>query len=109
MPKIINIDKIEDNMVLAEPVINKYKQTLIPSGAILFQRHKLLLKTWNIQTVRIKKDEMEKENDLNADLKQLSEQMLTSKMLWMPRIPVEWDLFNIGVLNTAKSISKNKT
>ncbi|MFW5662598.1 MAG: hypothetical protein ACOCZW_02640, partial [Bacteroidota bacterium] len=61
MSKLIDIKNVEDGMILAEPVVNNFGQTLLSPGTELLSSHIRILKTWNIISIRVKGDKDEEE------------------------------------------------
>lgn len=108
MPKVIAVDQLTDGMILAEPLMNNFGQTLIPAGTKLFQRHSRILRTWNIRTIAIKSDESEEEREISVELMEISRDKLQKKMKWEPRNKIETDLFNMGLLHLARKLSTKK-
>lgn len=104
MAKIVSIADIENGMIVAEPVINKFGQTLAPAGATLTEKHKTILRTWNIQSVVIKSDDQEEEVEISEELRSMAIEKLNTKMLWEPRNAIENNLFKIGINQMALSI-----
>ncbi|MCE5305265.1 hypothetical protein LLG34_06160 [bacterium] len=104
MQHIIQIDKVEDGMVLAEPVLNQFSQVLLPSGTILSEFHVNILKKWNINFVFIDVQESEDNPDIPQELIDSCKELITSKLLWSPTLGIEIDLINI----TAKICAQNK-
>lgn len=108
MSNIVPIDEINDGMVVAEPIVNSFGQTLIPSGATLKDSHKKLLKTWNIQTIAIQGDGQEEAVELTEEIKQLALEKLSKRLSWKPANPYEKDIFQLGILCSADTIMKQK-
>ena len=104
MAQTILIENIEEGMIIAEPILNKFGQTLVPSGATLTDNHKVILKTWNIKAVTIKSDENEEVVEISDELRELALEKLKPKILWEPRNAIENNLLQIGILHTAKRI-----
>lgn len=100
MAKIINIEDIAENMILAEPVVNKFGQTLISSGTQLTERHKSTLKTWNIKVLMVKSN-AEDEVSVSEEMLAHARERITSKMDWTPQNPLEEDLLNAATLFVA--------
>lgn len=102
MGKIITIDEIHEGMILDEPVLNSFGQTLLNKGASLSHRHKIVFQTWNIKTLKIKSDEDETEHEFSQEQLELSEKNLKIKLKWQPRILVEKDLYNTAIILFAR-------
>lgn len=54
MARVISCDEIEQGMILAQPILNKFGQILLPANVELQKKHSQLLKTWGITSVTIK-------------------------------------------------------
>jgi hypothetical protein len=96
--KSVNLNELEPGSILAEPVLNSFGQTLIAGGAEINQKHISILKTWNIQSVKIKTDsneEIEKYSDMQL---QLALEKLMQHIKWQPRNRNEEDLLKLGTL-----------
>ena len=109
MAKIINVEDAKDGMVCVEPVLNRYGQTLLSAGVTLNHNHILILKTWNIRTIRVKTDAEEPEVEISSELKRMVQSQLLKKMSWTPRLPIEFDLLRAGVILGAKQQLKKKS
>lgn len=109
MGNIITIGQIKDGMVTAEPVLNSFGFTLIPAGTVLGDRHKRILKTWNVFTVSIKGDDYEEELEISEELKSIAIERLAKRMKWTPRNVFEINLYQTAILRAAKlSLKKSK-
>lgn len=108
MPRILKVDEICDDMVLAEPVVNRQGQLLCASGTVLEERHKKIFKIWGIPSVSVKTDEEEKEQVIpEIYLNQASEE-LYSKIDWEVSNDLEREILEIAVNRRAKSIFESK-
>ena len=108
MPLSVKIDDLREGMVLAEPVVNKYGQTLIPSGAELSSKHVNLLRTWNIFHVSVKSDNEENVNEISEELRQLAKERLDKKTDWKPRNLSEKNILELAILSIGKQIAGEK-
>jgi hypothetical protein len=109
MANYIQIDQIDDGMVLAEPIVNSYGQSLLGAGTKLSQTHVRLLKTWNIRVVCVKSSDGEEEVQLSDEQKVIAEREIVKRMSWLPRNEIEKDLFKMGVMQTAFILSKKSS
>jgi hypothetical protein len=94
MSVLVNLNELEEGMILAEPVLNNYGQTLLNSGVKLNSNHKKILKTWNINSLHIKSNNPELNEEISDELKIIAENSLKSRMIWTPELAIEIDLFN---------------
>lgn len=53
MIKVLNIDELEMGQIVAEPVRNKFRQVIVSQGSHITSSHKEILKTWNIENIRV--------------------------------------------------------
>lgn len=108
MAKIVFTEQIKEGMVLSEPLLNNFGQTLMPSGTKLTERHKRILKTWNIMQVSIKSDNEEEEIEISAGLLNIAKERLATRVLWEPRTSQEEDMLRMATIHMARQISKEK-
>lgn len=109
MPNVITIDAVEEGMILVEPIVNSFGQTLINSGVELKDNHIRVLKTWNIKSVTVKEDENEEEVEITKEMILLAQKKLADRVLWNPRNEEEKDMYKAVVMHFAKNLySKNK-
>lgn len=107
MPRVITYDKITEGMVLAEPIINNYGQTLLPAGVELKASHIRILKTWNIRLVKVKGDNTEAlEYQISPEMISNAQDILSKRMTWKPRNAAEMDMFKCGVIYLANIMTK---
>lgn len=108
MGKIITIDEIQEGMILDEPVLNSFGQTLLNKGASLSQKHKIVFQTWNIKSLKIKSDEEDSENEFSPEQLELSEKNLKIRLNWQPRNLVEKDLYNSAIILFARHLFRDQ-
>jgi hypothetical protein len=103
MAKIISCDEIEQGMILAQPILNKFGQILLPANVELQKKHSQLLKTWGITTVTIKGGgDEDKEIEISEEMRALIEDTLKQKILWQPMNSFEKELYQLAFLSEAK-------
>ena len=106
MPKTITIDEIEEGMEVHSEVTNKFGQVLIGSGAILNEKHKKILKTWNIAQVEIKSDDQEEAQSFSEEALSAAREFIATKIKWEPRNKFEEELISIAVISAAIWLKK---
>ena len=106
MSRFINIEDLEEEMALAEPIVNNFGQVLLPSGVIIKDSHKKILRTWNIRIVAIKGEDDSLTDDFSDELKKLAMEKLEKRMLWQPRNNIEIDLINVAVTQSCRLMTK---
>lgn len=105
---IITVEQIKDGMITAEPVINNFGFTLIPAGTALMEKHKKVLKTWNVFTVSIKTDDVDENEEISEELKALAIERLSKRMKWSPRNNLEINLYHTAIIRAAKLCLKQQ-
>ena len=107
MNKAYTLETITEGMEIGEPILNKFGQTLLPSGIKISARHINLLKTWNIDKVFV----VDEDSDENSENKQLSEETkayIEKQMLlrfdWKPENEFEEDIYQLAYISIAKDI-----
>jgi hypothetical protein len=85
---IIEIDKISDGMVLADDILNSIGQIVLPAGVVLAEKHKIALKRFKINSVKIIGDDKE----IDQESIDKAKNTVLSIMDWKPRNPQEKDL-----------------
>ena len=108
MAKYIPVDDITPNMVLAEPILNNFGQTLMGAGLVLEDKHKRILKTWNIRSIAIKQSEADQEQVIPDEVKQLAKERIMHRIKWEPRNALEKNLIQMAVIYYSKKILQNK-
>ncbi len=99
MSKVISIDELNEEMILAESVVNSFGQTLLNAGVCLEFRHKKLLKTWNIKFIKIIDDNEEiNKNCINPEHIKIASEFINSRITWQATLPIEFDLINTAIL-----------
>ncbi|MBX3042343.1 MAG: hypothetical protein KIT33_00115 [Candidatus Kapabacteria bacterium] len=107
MPINLSLDVLEPGLILAEPVVNTMGQTLINSGVEITSRHIGILKTWNIQFVRVLSDDGDEATELSEDQIILARAELAKILTWKPRNDAEKDLFELGVISLAHQFDRS--
>lgn len=106
MPRIISIDELEEGMVLQNSITNSYGQVLVNAGVTLEERHKKILKTWNISTIVIKADDMIENEEISEEIYAQAKEELRSRMKWEPRNKYEEDFIELGIYAKARKIQR---
>lgn len=104
MPKTLAIDNVEPESILAEPVTNSLGQTLINTGIALTAKHINLLRTWNIQLVKIIDDSEDEAIEINEEQISKARIELSKHLKWTPRNDAEADLIELGVITLAHKL-----
>lgn len=102
--RIIPIEKIEDGMILADPILNQFSQILIPAGTVLSDFHKKILIRWNINFVNIYSSEEDLEIDIDDKVLQEATNYVLNKILWTPSNDLENDIVFVASKHIAKKI-----
>ena len=92
------IDAVEPGLILAEPVLNQFGQTLLPRGVELQERHLKILKTWGCKTVRVKEDGFsEKEAEVSPEEMERALTRVNWRIKWEPTTSLEKEIFRLAV------------
>jgi len=96
--KEIPFNKIEVGMELTSDVVNKYNKVLINANTRIEQRHKFLLKTWGIKSVKVQfEDNSETGMIITEEQKAQALIELKKRMQWEPRNEIESELVEIAI------------
>lgn len=99
MKKSIHINDLEEGMVLAEAVKNKFNQVLCPANIVTEAKHIKLFKTWGIQSLTVFEliINQDTEGSETAMPKQeTNQQEFLFYLGWEPRNSFELDLFEMA-------------
>ncbi len=102
--RIIPIEKIEDGMILADPILNQFSQILIPAGTVLSDFHKKILVRWNISFVNIYSNEDDVDIEIDDDIILEATNYILNKLLWTPSNEFENDMVFVASKHIAKKI-----
>lgn len=95
--KEISIDKIEIGMEISSNVVNKYKQVLIRANERFEEKHRFILKTWGIQTVKVIIDDEVDQDEISEEKKEKAWNILSRRMNWKARNENEKELIKIAI------------
>jgi hypothetical protein len=98
MPKLIIIEEIEEDMVLASPVRNKMGQILLGADMLLQEKHKKILKTWGIEYISIKNDgNNEWDTEYSFDQVDDAKILLFERLSWTPGNSYDKEIYDIAL------------
>lgn len=98
MIRTIYIEDIENGQVVAEPVRNKFSQVILTKGSELDNSHKEVLKTWNIEKIKIlTAGAHEKEDKISPDILEEAVESVKSRYSWEPDNDWEKDMLAAGI------------
>jgi hypothetical protein len=96
---------VEPGLILAEPVLNQFGQTLLPRGVELQPRHLQVLKTWGCKTIKVHKEEFpEKEADVNSEVLDRALARVNWRLKWEPTTNLEKEIFQLAVNRVIQKI-----
>jgi len=98
MAKKINLEDIKIGMIIEDPVVNNFGQTLLPSGLSLSPNHVKLLKAWKVENITIR-DDIDDEFEISDEMRGIAIEYINSKMNWQPRNNYETDLYEMAITN----------
>lgn len=88
----------EPGMILAEPVLNQFGQTLLPQGVELQARHLKVLKTWGVKPLGSKEDGFsEKEPEVSPEIMDRALARVNWRLKWEPTTGLEKEIFQLAV------------
>lgn len=108
MAEFVQLSNIEEGMIVAEPVLNNFGQTLLPSDVTIEKRHIKILKTWNISGIVAKGDESEEEFELSEELVKKALKHIRKRMHWSPQTKLEMNMLQMAIIHTAKTTLNKK-
>lgn len=91
MPSYVNIENVEEGMILAENLTNKFGQVMAKSGVEIKEIHIKMLKTWSIDGILVM-EKNEKEIELSEKEKEKYLGLIHKKIGFVPSNNVEKDL-----------------
>ncbi|MCX7049551.1 MAG: hypothetical protein NTX50_29210 [Candidatus Sumerlaeota bacterium] len=96
---------IAEGMVLAEPVINRQGQVLLPAGTALTAKHHIMLKTWGIAHVAIQTaEDGQKPSDgggMSREVLARAIMRLSKRWQWKPHNAWEKEIYMLAVKRAA--------
>ncbi|MCO5251107.1 MAG: hypothetical protein M9949_06770 [Candidatus Kapabacteria bacterium] len=101
MRKMVKLEEAQDGMVLAEPILNNFNQTLLAVGATLNPQKLRILRTWNIKLISIKSEDSDNEIEFSDEILDVCKGKLEKRMLWKPRNNIELDLLQSAIYVSA--------
>ncbi len=97
MQKVILVDDMQEGMILAQPLKNRFGQVLLGADVKLENKHKMLFKTWGVESISIKTAGGTGEGNISDELRKEAEEILRKRVNWIPKSPNEEDLINVGL------------
>ena len=97
MSRTIQIDHIEDGMILANSILNKYGQIILAKDAKLESKHIKMLKLWGIQTLEIVDDSMQESFVYSQEAIEKANQIVKGMITWQPVNKHEEELYQIAL------------
>jgi len=106
MSRIIQIEDIEEGMISIEPIVNRFGQTLLAAGVSLTPQHSVILKTWNIRTIKVKGEDENEGFTISPELKDLLISKIRKRANWKPKQNIENDMLSMALLHYSKQYIK---
>ncbi|MBS4001430.1 MAG: hypothetical protein KGZ71_13215 [Desulfobulbaceae bacterium] len=98
---MIKLEDAVEGMVLAEPILNNFNQTLLAVGVTLDLEKIKILRTWNIKLLSIKSEDSDYDLEFSPEILAICQNMLERRMLWNPRNEIEFDLIQSAIYVSA--------
>lgn len=105
MSKLISVDEIQDGMILAEPIQNRFGHTLLGANIKLEEKHVKFLKSCGIQTIYIV-DENDNGSNKQYDSETLekAKALLSQRITWRPKNEYENELIEFATQNILEKL-----
>ena len=98
---------VEPGLILAEPVLNQFGQTLLPRGVELQSGHLKVLKTWGCKTVKVKEEGFpEKEAEVSPEVLDRALARVNWRLKWEPTTNLEKEIFQLAVKRVIQKFLK---
>lgn len=96
--QLSELKAVEPGLILAEPVLNQFGQTLLPRGVELQPRHLKVLKTWGCKTVKVKEEGFpKKEAEVSPEVLDRALARVNWRLKWEPTTNLEKEIFQLAV------------
>jgi hypothetical protein len=111
MTKTINIDELEIGQIVAEPVRNKFRQVILSQGSHITQSHKQILKTWNIDKIRViisngNEEHFEEVDNITNAISTEALENVTKRCIWTPENEWEQNIYDLAVKHEINKLIK---
>jgi hypothetical protein len=108
MIKMININELEEGYIVAEPVRNKFRQVILSQGSQITNYHRQILKTWNINSIKIIFNSNSAQEDTNIqDISSEAHKLVSKRCTWIPENKWEESLYDLAIKNEIKKLLNN--
>jgi hypothetical protein len=97
MKKLILIDDMEEGMILASPIKNRFGQVLLGADSRLELKHINLFRTWGIESIYVFSEEGDSAEGVNEAVMNEAKEILAKRIQWSPKNENEEDLINLGL------------
>jgi len=92
------LKEVDPGLILTEPVLNQFGQTLLARGVELQPRHLKVLKTWGCKTVKVKEEgATEKEAEVSPEILERALARVNWRLKWEPTTHLEKEMFQLAV------------
>ena len=106
MADIVATNDVKIGMIVSEPVVNSFGQTLISSGVEINEQQIKLLKMWNISCISIKTSDNDELEELSEEMINLGLERISKRLTWQPRNDNEKDLIDLGIISAVNLIAR---
>jgi hypothetical protein len=108
MADIVATIDLVPGLILSEPIVNPFGQTLIEAGEEISYSQIKMLKTWGIGFVAIQTEEKDDSEEISEDKIKAGVERLTKRLTWKPRNKIEQDLIDMGIIASMEKLKMNK-
>jgi hypothetical protein len=111
MTKTINIDELEVGQIVAEPVRNKFRQVILSQGSHITKSHKQILKTWNIDKIRViilngNEENIDQVNTITNAISMKAYENVDKRCNWTPENEWEQNLYDLAIKHEINKLIK---
>jgi hypothetical protein len=101
------LKEVDPGLILTEPVLNQFGQTLLARGVELQPRHLKVLKTWGCKTVKVKEEGIpEKEAEVSPEIVDRALARVKWRLKWEPTTNLEKEIFQLAVKRVIQKFLK---
>ena len=104
MPEIKTIDEIEDGMVTAKTIKNKFGQILIKRDTELNSKNIKILKMWKVNEIEIKTDSGELVADDEEKMRNKAIKYLDNKVSWKAENHNEELMMELAIIKVTEDL-----
>ncbi len=102
------MDNLIPGMILAEPIVNKDQEQILPAGASLTEYTITVLRKWDVQSVIIKDDTESTDSSLREKTHIQAVRRVEMRMRWKPGNPMEEEIYQLAIEHAERLLTKEE-